>query len=388
MCVKEFIGFNCGHCALPTLRACPIASQSPHFPYCRFPAERPITVPENCPSCARVVWNQRTLANEESHREMHYRLGREECVFEGEKGGCETRFDIDIERELGGGGGRQIRHVGYERVLAPGQMQIETSGGNAERGETGAGVTTMRRKVTRNDRRKSSREIEEAIARVEARSGPGQLSSSDASSPHFGSKVPPGNAYIGYQFGNEAGGHEALSEMANLDNTKEWNDSGRQLHAARLSGERKDGVQNYIGTTKYYPGEEQYRGASWGEMIANVKHTPDSAVPRGPRAKQEKSVQFRDARQQLTSEMSTSNFGVPAMGMNASPVDDFRGSPSTVFEEISAAARRSEAHVPPTDSLTSVHHPVFDGVNEYSPPNRPYRGPAIVSSDMANAGYT
>lgn len=353
MCVKEFIGFNCGHCALPTLRACPIASQSPHFPYCRFPAERPITVPENCPSCARVVWNQRTLANEESHREMHYRLGWEECVFEGERGGCETRFDIDIERELGGGG-RQIRHVGYERVLAPGQMQIETSGGNAERIETGAGAATMRRKVTKNDRRKSSREIEEAIARVEARfaamnmessrramiedtlrsagqayvaapgrsdndselhaqqtlldgasglgmetehqlsnyhnprnrSGPGQLPSSDASSPHFGSQVPPGNAYIGYQFGNEAGGHEALPEIANLDNTKEWNDSSRQLRADRLSGEQKDGVQNYIGTTKYYPGGEQYRGASWGEMIANVKHTPDSVVPRGPRVKQ------------------------------------------------------------------------------------------------------
>lgn len=284
---------------------------------------------------------------------MHYRLGREECVFEGEKGGCETRFDIDIERELGGGG-RQIRHVGYERVLEPGQMQIETSGGNAERGETGAGAATMRRKVTKNDRRKSSREIEEAIARVEARfaainmessrraviedtlrsagqayvaalsrsdndselhaqqtllggasslrmeteyqlsnyhnprnrSGPGQLSSSDASSPHFGSQVPPGNAYIGYQFGNEAGGHEALPEMANLNNTKEENDSGRQLRVARLSGERKDGVQNYIGTTKYYTGEEQYRGASWDEMIANVKHMPDSVVPKGPRAKQ------------------------------------------------------------------------------------------------------
>lgn len=353
MCVKEFIGFNCGHCALPTLRGCPIVSQSPHFPYCRYPAERPILVPENCPSCARVVWNQRTLANEDSHREMHYRLGQEECVFEGEKGGCETRIDIDIERELGGGG-RQIRHAGYERVLAPGQMQIiEMSGGNAGRNEGGTGATTMGRKASKKDRRKSSREIEEAIARVEARfaainmessrraaiedalrtagqayvdapsrsdndltlnaqhtlldgvsdlrmetehqmsnyhsprhmPAPGQLSSTDDSSPRFVSQIPPGNAYIGYQLGTEVVGHEALP-VANLNNAKEENDSGRQLHATRLPGEQQDGVQNYIGTTKYYPDEEQYRGGPWDEMIANVKYNPGSVVPRGPRAKQ------------------------------------------------------------------------------------------------------
>ena len=352
MCVKEFIGFSCGHCALPTLRACPIASQSAHFPYCRYPAERPVQVPENCPSCARVVWNQRTLANEESHRELHYRLGREECVFDGEKGGCETRFDIDIERE-GGGGRRQIRHAGYERVPAPEQMQIETSGGNADRSENGAGAATMRRKATRKDRRKSSREIEEAIARVEARfaavnmessrraaiedalriagqayvaapgrsdndskfhtqqtlldgasglrmanghqmsnyrnsrsrCGSGPSPRSDAGSSHFGFQVPSGNAYAGYLLGNEAVGHVALLEETNLNNTKE-EDSDRQLHAARLSGARIDGVQNYIGTTKYYPGEEQYRGAPWGEMIANVKLMPDNVVPRGPRATQ------------------------------------------------------------------------------------------------------
>lgn len=284
---------------------------------------------------------------------MHYRLGREECVFEGEKWGCETRFDIDFERELGRGG-RQIRHAGYERVLAPGQMQIiEMFGENAERNEGGTGATTMGRKALKKDRRKSSREIEEAIARVEARfaainmessrraaiedalrsagqayvaatsrsdndrklnaqhtllddarglrmetehqmsnypsprhiSAPGQLSSTDDSSPRFVSQVPPGNTYIGYQFGNEAIGHEALL-VANLNNAKEENDSGRQLHATRLPGERQDEVQNYIGTAKYYPDEEQYRGASWDEIIANVKYNPGSVVPRGPRAKQ------------------------------------------------------------------------------------------------------
>lgn len=282
---------------------------------------------------------------------MHYRLGREECGFDSEKGSCETRFDIDVERE-GGSGGRQIPHVGYERVLVPGQMQIETSGWNAERSEGGAVVAMMRRKVPKG--RKSSREIEEAIARVEARFaainvetsrraavegeldspgqayvaspgrsdndpevhtqktllddtsglrmkierqvndypsprnryGPGQLSSNEACSPHFGSQVPPGNAYIGYQFSNDAIGHGALLEEKNRNNAKDENDAARQLDAARLPGERKNGVQNYIGTTKYYPGEEQYRGASWDELVANVKYKPDSVVPRGPRDKQ------------------------------------------------------------------------------------------------------
>ncbi|ELR05021.1 hypothetical protein VC83_05094 [Pseudogymnoascus destructans] len=426
MCVKEFIGFNCGHCALPTLRGCPIVSQSPHFPYCRYPAERPIIVTENCPSCARVVWNQRTLANEESHREMHYRLGREGCVFEGEKGGCETRFDIDIERELGGGG-RQIQHAGYERMLAPGQMQImEMPSGNAERSGGGAGATTMGRKVSKKDRRKSSREIEEAIARVEARFAAINMESSrhaaieDAlrSAGHAYGAAPGGpdndpdlyaqqtlldrasslemetdqqmsnyyhnprnssglgNVYIGHQFGNGAVGHEALPE----------NDSGPQLHEAHLPGERQDWVQNYIGTTKYYPGGEQFRGASWGEMIANVKYDPGSVVPRGPRAKQERSIRFRGAAQQFSSQMLPSNFSDPALG--APTVDGFHGGRSILSEGIGAAARQPEPYAPPADPLTSVNHPVFDGLNEYSPPNRPYRGPAIVNSDMASTGYT
>ncbi|KFY31076.1 hypothetical protein V493_01440 [Pseudogymnoascus sp. VKM F-4281 (FW-2241)] len=455
MCVKEFIGFNCGHCALPTLRACPIASQSPHFPYCRYPAERPIPLTENCPSCARVLWNQRTLANEESHREVHYRLGREECAFDSEKGSCETRFDIDIEKE-GGGGGRQIRRAGHERVMEPVRMQIEAHCGNAEISESGIGAAIVRRKVTKKDRRKSSREIEEAIARVEARfaainmessrqtaiedalrsagqdyvaapsrsdndpelhvqqtlldsvgdlqmeteyqasnyhspksiSGPGQLSSSDASSPHFGPRLPPGNAHIGYQFGNEAVGLEALPDRTNLIKTKDKNDSGRQVHAARLSGERKYGVQNYIGTTKYYPGEEQYRGAPWDVMIADVKYKPDSVVPRGPRAEQERSVGYQGAAQQSTSQMPPPNYSEPALRMNAPPVDDFHGSQSTLPEEIGAAARRPKSYDSQTDPPTSANYSVFDGVNEHSPLYRSYRGPAIVSSDMANTGYT
>ncbi|KFY98757.1 hypothetical protein V498_01246 [Pseudogymnoascus sp. VKM F-4517 (FW-2822)] len=379
-------------------------------------------------------------------------------------------------------------------------MQIETSGWNAERSEGGAVVAMMRRKVPKG--RKSSREIEEAIARVEARFaainvetsrraaiegalsspgqayvaspgrsdndpelhtqksllddtsgprmeierqvndypsprnrygpgqlssieacsphfgsqvhtsgprmeierqvndypnprnryGPGQLSSIEACSPHFGSQVPTGNAYTGYQFSNEAVGHGALLEKKNPNNAKDENDAGRQLDAARLPGERKIRVQNYIGTTKYYPGKEQYRGASWDEVIANVKYKPDSVVPRGPRDKHERNAQSRGTAQQFTPQMLCSNFSGPAPGMGALPVAGIRGSQSTAPEEISAAAQRPDPHVPQAGPL-SVHHPELESVLEYSPRNRPYRGPAIVSSDMAISdmairGYT
>lgn len=66
---------------------------------------------------------------------------------------------------------------------------------------------------------------------------------------------------------------------------------------------------------------------------------------------------------------------------------DFTSSESTPPEEISAAARQPEVNAIPAD-LQTVNHRASDGQNEYSPPNRPYQGPAIVSSDMANAGYT
>ncbi|KFY35763.1 hypothetical protein V494_05606 [Pseudogymnoascus sp. VKM F-4513 (FW-928)] len=381
---------------------------------------------------------------------MHYRVGREGCAFDGEKGDCETKFDIDIERE-GSAGGRQIRHAGYERVMTAGQIQIGASGGNAERGEIGMATATVRRKATKKDRRKNSREIEEAIARVEARfaainmessrraaigdspptdqacmvapgpsdnglktralqtllggasdldveaenqmsshhnrairSGSGQLSSEEAISPYFGSQVPPGNAYIGYQFSNEVAGHEALSEKANLYNAKEENDRVRQFHAARLSCEPK-GLDNYIGTTKYYPGQDQYKGASRDEMIANVKYKPDAVVPKGPKSKQERSVQFRGAAQQFISQMRPSNIGVPALGMDALPVDDFRCSQSTLPGGIGAATRRPEPQAPPADSMGSVDHPViYEGETKNPLPSRPYHGPAIVSSDMAS----
>lgn len=83
MCVKEFLGFTCGHCSVPYLRQCPLTTSQPHFPPCSFPAERPIFTGENCSACSRVVWNIHILEQEEIHRSQHK---RGECE-------CEVIFD-------------------------------------------------------------------------------------------------------------------------------------------------------------------------------------------------------------------------------------------------------------------------------------------------------
>ncbi|KAE9381797.1 hypothetical protein N431DRAFT_393384 [Stipitochalara longipes BDJ] len=88
MCVKEFLGYMCGHCSMPYLRACPVTASNPTFPNCKFPAERPIFTNENCHACERVLWNTEVLRKEEEHRQMHK---RQECH-------CEVMFDAE-ERE-------------------------------------------------------------------------------------------------------------------------------------------------------------------------------------------------------------------------------------------------------------------------------------------------
>ncbi|KAK0118832.1 hypothetical protein ONS95_007711 [Cadophora gregata] len=91
MCVKEFLGYNCGHCAIPYLRQCPVSASNPTFPPCKYPAERPIFTNENCHPCSRVLWNAKVLAEEEAHRKRH-QLG--ECD-------CSVIFDAaDRERRL------------------------------------------------------------------------------------------------------------------------------------------------------------------------------------------------------------------------------------------------------------------------------------------------
>ncbi|KAL5320609.1 hypothetical protein ACEPPN_011419 [Leptodophora sp. 'Broadleaf-Isolate-01'] len=105
MCVKEFLGYNCGHCAIPYLRQCPISASNPTFPPCKFPAERPIFTNENCHPCSRVLWNAKVLADEEKHRQQH---ANGDCD-------CPVIFDAaDRERRLrprsgkGKGNGKEL----------------------------------------------------------------------------------------------------------------------------------------------------------------------------------------------------------------------------------------------------------------------------------------
>ena len=85
MCVKEYVGYNCGHCSIPTLRRCPLSTSNPTFPVCNWPAERAIHQQDFCHPCSRVIWNARILAEEEKHRQKHL---DEECscglIFPGE----------------------------------------------------------------------------------------------------------------------------------------------------------------------------------------------------------------------------------------------------------------------------------------------------------------
>jgi hypothetical protein len=71
MCIKEFLGFICGHCTIPSIRQCPLALQNKEFPFCGYPAEHPIQTQDYCHGCARVLWNMRVLAEEDNHKKQH-----------------------------------------------------------------------------------------------------------------------------------------------------------------------------------------------------------------------------------------------------------------------------------------------------------------------------
>lgn len=93
MCVKQFYGYSCGHCSIPTLIFCPLVASNPFFPTCGFPAERPIFTGQYCHACFRVLWNAKVLKEEEEHRLRHL---RGECA-------CEVRFEgEDQEKSLRG----------------------------------------------------------------------------------------------------------------------------------------------------------------------------------------------------------------------------------------------------------------------------------------------
>ncbi|KAH7364533.1 hypothetical protein BKA65DRAFT_572955 [Rhexocercosporidium sp. MPI-PUGE-AT-0058] len=119
MCVKEFLGYNCGHCAIPYLRQCPISASNPTFPPCKYPAERPIFTNENCHPCSRVLWNAKVLADEEKHRKQH---AAGDCD-------CPVIFDA-ADRE------RRLRHrSGKAKNKGKELIQDEPSGADRAEGE-------------------------------------------------------------------------------------------------------------------------------------------------------------------------------------------------------------------------------------------------------------
>ncbi|KAF8863440.1 hypothetical protein BDZ45DRAFT_764681 [Acephala macrosclerotiorum] len=142
MCVKEFLGYNCGHCSIPYLRQCPITESNPIYPPCKIPAERPIFTNENCHACARVLWNQKVLKEEAVHRQLH-QDGLCECevIFDAEERerrmrprGSKTKgkgrelvqaehihgYDREVSSAgEGGGGGLHARHVSEDPRTNP-----------------------------------------------------------------------------------------------------------------------------------------------------------------------------------------------------------------------------------------------------------------------------
>jgi len=128
MCVKQFSGYNCGHCSIPHLMLCPLAASNPFFPTCAYPAERPLFTDAYCHPCSRIVWNAKVLREEEEHRGRHL---RGECL-------CEVKFEGE-EREKWFKDGltnqtRDSTSRGQDFVQLPGQEKASTLVGTA--GET------------------------------------------------------------------------------------------------------------------------------------------------------------------------------------------------------------------------------------------------------------
>ena len=122
MCVKEFLGYNCGHCSIPYLRKCPVTASNHRFPVCKFPAERPIYANDYCHACTRVLWNAKVLKDEEEHRLRHK---RGEC-------NCEVIFDAEergrrVRPRSGKGKGKETD----VQVLQDGDDTIQGNASNA-----------------------------------------------------------------------------------------------------------------------------------------------------------------------------------------------------------------------------------------------------------------
>jgi hypothetical protein len=109
MCRKDFIGYSCGHCSVPIIRACPLTRDNPRFPPCKFIAELPIRVEAFCDACRRVAFTQDVLLKEKIHIEEHQRR-RCPCgndLTEGER--QQTRARLLAEKERGKGVGKVTR---------------------------------------------------------------------------------------------------------------------------------------------------------------------------------------------------------------------------------------------------------------------------------------
>ncbi|TVY32663.1 hypothetical protein LSUB1_G006916 [Lachnellula subtilissima] len=123
MCVKEFLGYNCGHCSIPVLRPCPISQSNPTFPVCQYPAERPIFTNDFCHPCSRIIWNIKVLREEETHKERHM---AGECL-------CEVIFEgEDREKRLRPRSGKG-KDKPAEKETHGGAISREASGGKNER---------------------------------------------------------------------------------------------------------------------------------------------------------------------------------------------------------------------------------------------------------------
>jgi hypothetical protein len=134
MCVKEFFGYNCGHCSIPRIKKCPLALSNPIFPICRYPAERPIFTGDYCHPCFRVVWNFKVLQEEEEHRGRH--LSGEclcEIIFDTEE--RETRLRERLTNEIGEGTSRDQDQHSVQHDIAEGATpQVSTSGEDEPQG--------------------------------------------------------------------------------------------------------------------------------------------------------------------------------------------------------------------------------------------------------------
>ncbi|CAL3963966.1 unnamed protein product [Diplocarpon coronariae] len=124
MCVKEFLGYNCGHCSVPHLRRCPLTLLNASFPDCEYAAERPLFINENCHACTRILWNDRVLKEEESHRARHH-AGECGCpvIFDG---GNRDSHRLRPRSSKGKGKGKEVSLSGEDSDTA------KREGGNGE----------------------------------------------------------------------------------------------------------------------------------------------------------------------------------------------------------------------------------------------------------------